>query len=171
MVVIVFSNKKFISNWRCRCNNLQKKRDYNKLLRIRQYGWNKNRISNSIGINSRCDELQAAILNVKIPKIDNYIKRRNFIAKKYNKILKDLPLILPKTNPLVHHSFHLYVIRVKKSLRDHLINYMKKHKIYLGIHYKTPCHLMPNFKKKNIKLKFTEKNMQRNSIFTYLPGT
>lgn len=135
----------------------KKKSDYNKLLSIRQYGWNKNRISNSIGINSRCDELQAAILNIKITKIDDFIKRRNFIAKKYNRILKDLPLILPKINPLVYHSFHLYVIRVKKSLRDHLINYMKKNKINLGIHYKTPCHLMPNFKKKKLKLRFTEK--------------
>jgi dTDP-4-amino-4,6-dideoxygalactose transaminase len=135
----------------------KKKSDYKKLLKIRQYGWNKKRISNSLGINSRCDELQAAILNVKIPKLSDYIKKRNLIAKKYDNLLKDLPVVLPKINSLVYHSFHLYVVRVKKSLRDKLINYMKKHKIYLGIHYKTPCHLMPNFKKNNTKLKFTEK--------------
>ena len=135
----------------------KKKSDYKKLLKIRQYGWDKNRVSNSLGINSRCDELQAAILNIKIPKLDYYIKKRNIIAKKYDNLLKDLPIVLPKINSLVYHSFHLYVVRVKKNLRDKLINYMKNHNIFLGIHYKTPCHLMPNFKKKNIKLKFTEK--------------
>ena len=135
----------------------KKKSDYDKLLKIRQYGWDEKRISNLRGINSRCDELQAAILNIKLPKLNQYIKKRNLIAKKYNELLKDLPIILPKTKKFVYHSFHLYVIRVKKSFRDKLIKYMQKHKIFLGIHYKTPCHLMPNFKKNNFKLKFTEK--------------
>jgi dTDP-4-amino-4,6-dideoxygalactose transaminase len=130
---------------------------YKKLKKIRQYGWNEKRISMVNGINSRCDELQAAILNVKIKFLDQYIKKRRKVAKFYNFYLKKLPIILPVEDANCKHSYHLYVIRVRKSIRDLFIHFMKRKKIFLGIHYKKPTHLMYNFNKNKIYLKNTEK--------------
>ncbi len=130
---------------------------YKKILKIRQYGWNKNRISTTDGLNSRCDELQAAILNIKIKSLDKNINKRRHIANFYNKRLRNLPIVLPVERNFCQHSFHLFVIRVQRSLRNKFIDYMKKKKIFLGIHYCPPSHLMSNFKSKKYKLFNTEK--------------
>jgi dTDP-4-amino-4,6-dideoxygalactose transaminase len=118
---------------------------YLKLIKIRQYGWNEKRVSVVDGINSRCDEIQAAILNVKIKFLDIYIRKRREVAKFYNKYLKKFPLILPVENDECKHSYHLYVIRIKKSIRSAFIKFLKKEKIFLGIHYDPPTHKMNNF--------------------------
>jgi dTDP-4-amino-4,6-dideoxygalactose transaminase len=130
---------------------------YKKILKIRQYGWNEKRISVTQGINSRCDELQAAILNIKIKFLDKCINKRRFIAKFYNKNLKNLPISLPVEKSLCKHSYHLYVIRVNKFIRNNFLEYMKKKKIILGIHYDPPCHMMKNFRSTEFKLSNTEK--------------
>src|SRR3990167_7015632 len=67
-------------------------------LRIRmlaQYGWDKERSSQFPGVNSRLDELQAAILRMKLPYLDEDTKKRNLIAAYYNDVLKNCPIILP----------------------------------------------------------------------------
>jgi dTDP-4-amino-4,6-dideoxygalactose transaminase len=130
---------------------------YQKLKKIRQYGWDKKRISVVNGINSRCDELQAAILNIKIKFLDQYIQKRRAVAKFYNHHLKKFPVTLPEENINCKHSYHLYVIRVRNSIRDSFIKFMKSKKIFLGIHYQRPTHLMCNFKKSKIYLRNTEK--------------
>tara|TARA_Y100000768_G_scaffold111670_1_gene82260 strand:- start:4675 stop:5775 length:1101 start_codon:yes stop_codon:yes gene_type:complete len=133
------------------------KKSYQNLLKVRQYGWDKNRVSLTNGINSRCDEIQAAILNIKINSIDRDNNLRNKIAKIYNRELKSLPIKLPTINNECFHVYHLYVVKVKKILRDKIIKYFKQNKIFLGIHYKTPCHKMKNFAKKNTSLPITDK--------------
>ncbi len=133
------------------------KKFYQNLLKVRQYGWDKNRVSLINGINSRCDEIQASILNLKINSINKDNNLRNKIATTYNEKLKNLPLKLPISNNDFYHTYHLYVIKVPKLLRDKIINYFKQHKILLGIHYKKPCHKMKNFVKKNTYLPITDK--------------
>ena len=90
--------------------------------------------------------MQAAILNIKINYLNNFIEKRKKIALRYSESLKNLPITLPKENKYCDHSYHLYVIRVSEKLRDKFIMYLKKKRINVGIHYYPPCHLMKNFK-------------------------
>lgn len=92
-----------------------------------------------IGYNSRLDEIQAAILRIKLIYLDKYNKIRREIAQKYNTFLKGTPLTLPKESPNRKHVYHLYVVRVQE--RDKLQEYLTGSGIGTGIHYKVPLHL------------------------------
>ena len=71
-------------------------KDYNKLIKLRQYGWNKRRVSVLQGKNSRLDAIQASILNIKLKKLDQDNRKRNKIAEMYIRAFKNLPIVLPK---------------------------------------------------------------------------
>lgn len=92
-----------------------------------------------IGYNSRLDEMQAAVLRVKLKHLDKYDEARRAIAKRYNELLKDTPLILPKEATGRKHIYHLYVLRCKE--RGELQQYLADADIETGIHYKNPVHL------------------------------
>jgi len=86
------------------------------------------------GINSRLDGLQAAILNVKLNYLDDWIEKRIRIANKYNEsLIKKENIITPEMPKDSKHVFHLYVIRTKK--RDQLKKHLKDKGISTGIHY------------------------------------
>jgi len=88
------------------------------------------------GINSRMDGIQAAILTVKLPYINEWNEKRHKNALLYNKLLQDVEdITIPKIRPTASHVFHLYVIRAKK--RNELQGYLKEHGIATGIHYPT----------------------------------
>lgn len=131
---------------------------YKKALKFREYGWTANRISNQDGRNSRLDEIQASILNVKLKFLDSDNNKRILIAKYYNEKLKNLPINVPVTNSK-ENVFHLYVIKVNQNIRNKLINYLKENNINAGIHYKVPNHQHPAFKKykRYCNMKVTEK--------------
>jgi len=93
------------------------------------------------GFNFRLDNLQAAILNVKLKYLDNLINKKREIAEKYDQIFSDINKI--KHNSNVNHSYHLYVLRSKD--RDKLRDYLKENGIESGIHYPIPLHLQPAF--------------------------
>lgn len=118
---------------------------YKKILSLRQYGWDKERVSQVPGYNSRLDEIQAAILNLKIKNINKDNNERIKIANSYIKAFKDLPIDYPKIRKNSKHTYHLFVIKTKN--RDNLINYLKLNKIYPSIHYKHSLHEMPSFKR------------------------
>lgn len=124
-----------------------KKKYYDKLIKLRQYGWNKNRESLYLGRNSRLDEIQAAILRVKLKSLQkNNLKRRK-IANYYLNKLVNFPVQLPKEDKSCFHVYHLFVIKLEnKNLRNKMINYFKKNNIFLGIHYPTPIHKQKGFK-------------------------
>ena len=128
-------------------------KDYNKLIKLRQYGWNKRRVSVLQGKNSRLDAIQASILNIKLKKLDQDNRKRNKIAEMYIRAFKNLPIVLPKIQKETWHVFHLFVIRLKE--RNKLKKYLLENKIFTGIHYETPNHLHGYFKKialaKNLK--------------------
>jgi dTDP-4-amino-4,6-dideoxygalactose transaminase len=126
--------------------------------KIREYGWNQNRISNIRGRNSRLDELQESILRVKLKYLDQDNNKRKLIAKKYLQILNSKKINLPQIKNFSEHVFHLFVIRVKS--RSKLIKFLNEKKIYPGIHYPKPIHLQPAYKKilnKEEYLPITEK--------------
>lgn len=111
---------------------------------IREYGWEKRYISELSGRNSRLDELQAAILRVKLRYLDQSNDSRIRIAEKYSKGLVNPSIQKPSTLSNVKHVFHLYVIRVKN--RDKFIKEMGDKHIGLGVHYPIPIHLQPAYK-------------------------
>jgi dTDP-4-amino-4,6-dideoxygalactose transaminase len=105
---------------------------------LRQYGWRERYISDFDGINSRLDELQAAILRVKLPFLAANNKRRRSLAAIYEKGLSDLPIQTPVSRPWCEHAYHLYVIRVKQ--RDALMKYLTYRDIPVARHYPAAVH-------------------------------
>ena len=89
-----------------------------------------------VGRNSRLDTMQAAILSVKLPHLQNWIQGRNQAAVWYTEMLADLPLKLPVTPKGYGHVFHLYVIQTEQ--RDELKSYLAERGIGTQIHYPKP---------------------------------
>lgn len=103
------------------------------------------------GYNYRLDGLQAAILDIKLCYLNNWIGKRRKNAQMYNKLLKNYEeIILPFEANYAKHVYHLYVIRIRK--RDTLREYLKKQGISTGIHYPIPLHLQPAYKALGYKL-------------------
>lgn len=122
----------------------------NRVRMLRMYGTKGSYVAKiEGGINSRLDELQAAILQVKLKYVNRWIKERQRLAKQYDQGLKNSPLSLPSPPlPLSlspAHVFHLYVIRHRE--RDRIQKYLTKHGIGTAIHYPVPIHLMPAYKR------------------------
>ena len=114
-----------------------------KVRMIREYGW-QNRTSILQGRNSRLDEIQAAILRIKLKYLDADNQKRRNTAKFYYEKLSLLPIVLPKIHEDVEPVFHLFVIQVAKQKK--LISFLKKKGIIAGIHYPLPVHLHPAYK-------------------------
>ena len=114
-----------------------------RLKQIRQYGWNSKRISQEPGCVSRLDELQAAVLRIKLKYLDSDNVKRRSLAQNYETILRDSPLILPKVRPESEHAFHLYVVRSQN--RNKLKDDLSEVGIEAGIHYTHPIHKHPGF--------------------------
>jgi len=112
---------------------------------LRQYGWVERYISIESGRNSRLDELQAAILRVKLKSLDHSNEKRRILSCLYSKELNGIgDLILPKTAQHNEHVHHLYAIQSQH--RDKLAGHLKEHGISPGVHYPVPVHLQPHFK-------------------------
>jgi dTDP-4-amino-4,6-dideoxygalactose transaminase len=118
---------------------------FEKIQMLRQYGWNEVRISIIESNQSRLDEIQAAILNVKMKYLEESVLQRIETANIYSDNLCNLDLKIPQISPGNQHSFHLYVMRIKN--REKIIEKLNKKNIFPGIHYKVPVHLNPAFAK------------------------
>lgn len=107
---------------------------------IRSHGSKKRYYHEMIGTNSRLDEIQAAVLRVKLKYLDSFNKKRLEIAKYYNKRIKELglPIIVPDILEDGAHIFHQYVIRVKE--RDKLSQFLTSHGVGNAIYYPVPLH-------------------------------
>lgn len=125
---------------------------------LHQYGWDQERISHLHGINSRLDELQAAILRVKLPYLDRDTEKRNTIAAFYNDALKNSAMTKPAIREQAFHAFHLYVIQCDH--RDEMMKQLKTHNIIAGIRYEKAAHQMPIYQQSN-KLPVTEQLAER----------
>lgn len=113
-----------------------------------------------LGNNYRLAEIPSAIGIKQLEMLETFVDRRREIARIYDDALKNNKgIILPKETKNSKHSYHLYVIRVKKEIRDKIIDKMKEDNIILGIHYPTPTHQQVVVKKmmKSPKLRITEK--------------
>lgn len=127
---------------------------YKKIKRIRFYGietndktnkFNNKYYANENGINSRLDEIQASILNYKLKKVDNFIKRRREIAKIYKRELHTTSLKMPKENKGNKHVYHLFTvfhINAKKIIEE-----LQESKIETRVIYPYPIQSMKPYKK------------------------
>jgi len=109
-----------------------------KIKSLRQYGWNEARESIIPGFNSRLDEVQAAILRVKLQHLADDNAKRRVIALRYNQAFKKLPITLPALADTELHAMHLYVIECDR--RDELMEYLRSHKIGASLHYPLAVH-------------------------------
>ncbi len=117
------------------------KEQFEKLLMLRNYGQSKRYHHDIVGINSRLDEIQAAILQCRLPYLKEWNNRRQVIAARYNNGLSSLSSFLktPAVHPDNEHVFHLYVVQIEE--RDILQNYLLDKGIQTLIHYPIPAHM------------------------------
>jgi dTDP-4-amino-4,6-dideoxygalactose transaminase len=112
---------------------------------ISNHGRDKDKnIHRIIGYTGTIDNLQAAVLNIKLKYFQKNLKRKKQIAKKYSRSFANLPLKTPKEALLSEPSFYVYTIRFKK--RDKLRNFLSEKGIGTGIYYPLPLHLQPSLK-------------------------
>lgn len=96
---------------------------------------------NDIGVNSRLDTMQAAILRVKLKYLDRYNIARKAVADFYDKAFAGcIPMEVPEREKFSSHIFHQYTVRIKNGLRDDLKKYLEEHKIPSMIYYPGPLH-------------------------------
>ncbi|HSE19107.1 MAG TPA: DegT/DnrJ/EryC1/StrS family aminotransferase [Pyrinomonadaceae bacterium] len=119
-----------------------------RLRRLRTHGGANEYEHEEIGINSRLDELQAAVLNVKLPGLDKWSDERARKAETYTKLLRDadlrFPLVTPEVRTDGRHIFHQYVIRVPGN-RDALMEHLQAHGVGCKVYYPIPLHLQKCF--------------------------
>ncbi|MCS7228236.1 MAG: DegT/DnrJ/EryC1/StrS family aminotransferase [Endomicrobia bacterium] len=118
---------------------------YKSILKLRNHGRVEQYLYQNIGFNARLDNLQAAVLLVKLRYLYRWNKEREKIAKIYNNELKNVgDIITPYVAENVKHVYHLYVIRTK--YRDKLMEYLKSKNIGCAVQYAVPLHLQPAYK-------------------------
>ncbi|HOH91986.1 MAG TPA: DegT/DnrJ/EryC1/StrS family aminotransferase [Anaerolineaceae bacterium] len=113
---------------------------------LREYGWKERYISYYKGMNTRLDEMQAAILNVKLKHLEHDTQKRIAIAQTYQHALAGLDLKLPSTKPGYRHVYHLYV--VEANHREGLQTYLRDNGIATAIHYPQAVHQQPAYSQK-----------------------
>lgn len=113
-----------------------------RLRHLRTYGWTKSQFAEiPNGRCSRLDELQAAILNVRLGRLSESVERRRAMALEYHTAFADLPLMRPAEQPGYRHVYHLYVLRCDR--RDELASHLDGLGISTGLHYPYPIHVQP----------------------------
>lgn len=135
-----------------------------KISMIANHGMKKRYYHEMIGINSRLDTIQAAILNAKLPHLDTYCKARQKAADFYNQTFAKIDgLETPKIEDFTTHVFHQYTLRVKNRKRDALKKWLEEKQIPAMIYYPVPLHKQQAFANlfdKEKKFPFTEQLTQ-----------
>jgi len=107
---------------------------------LREHGQSTRYYHPIVGYNARLDEIQAAILRIKLRRLEKWNERRQAIAKHYDTVLAGIDLIRPQLPPAGRHVFHLYVVRVDAERRDAFRDALAAEGIGTGIHYPVPIH-------------------------------
>jgi dTDP-4-amino-4,6-dideoxygalactose transaminase len=117
---------------------------------LRRHGEESTYVHTRVGLNSRLDALQAAVLRVKLPHLERWNAARESNAAGYRRMFEaagltgpDAPLALPEARPGARHTFHQYVIRARR--RDDLLAHLRAAGIGCAIYYPIPLHLQKCF--------------------------
>jgi len=108
---------------------------------LREHGQSTRYYHPIVGYNARLDEIQAAILRIKLRRLDEWKARRLKLAGRYNQLLADSGVITPEIPNGGRHVFYCYAIRVPGGRRDALRAYLTEHGVGTQIHYPVPIHL------------------------------
>lgn len=115
---------------------------------VANHGMERRYYHDIIGVNSRLDSMQAAVLNVKLPHLDTWNRQRREVATKYDQYLGRInDLVIPARASWSEHVFHQYTIRVTNGRRDALQQYLAAQKIPSMIYYPVPMHEQAAFNK------------------------
>ncbi len=106
---------------------------------LRTHGWKKKYYSEELGYNSRLDALQAAILQAKLPHVDEWNAKRRAIARRYSEQLGAAGVTVPVECEWGRHVYHLYIVRSER--RDELQAFLKEKGIASEVYYPVPPHL------------------------------
>jgi dTDP-4-amino-4,6-dideoxygalactose transaminase len=139
----------------------------NKLVKLRNYGQEKRYYHSIKGFNSRLDELQAAILNVKLPYLEGWNQRRREIARRYNEAFVDRDIICPQEAKERFHTYHLYVVRVEP--REIFQSLLHEKGISTIIHYPIPIHLQESYSEHRSQSKYLSVTERLASEIVSLP--
>ena len=115
-----------------------------KIRKIRNYGSGIKYHNELTGVNSRLDEIQAALLRTKLSHLDELIVQRDYYANEYLKRIKNDKLILPKIREGATQVWHLFVVRCQE--REELKKYLEENDVFTQIHYPIPPHLQECYK-------------------------
>lgn len=118
------------------CTNSRER--FERLVMLRNYGQSRRYHHDIVGINSRLDEIQAAILSAQLPFVEEWNMRRRHIAARYTAGLKDA-VVTPTESSFTDHVYHLYVIQTNN--RQGMQDFLSERGIQTLIHYPTPAHL------------------------------
>ena len=125
---------------------------------LRAHGARKKYYNEMLGYNSRLDELQAAILRVKLPHIDEWDEARRRVAQTYNELLKDVSgVVTPYEAPYAKHVYHQYTVRVLNGRRDRVRQVLTGAGIGTMVYYPVPVHKLPVYAHSNVSCPVAER--------------
>lgn len=125
---------------------------------LRAHGSKKKYYNELIGFNSRLDEIQAAILRVKLPYIDEWNEGRRQAAARYRRLLGECEgIVLPVEEQYSRHVYHQYTIRVRNGKRDELQAKLLEEGISTMIYYPLPVHRLPVYQSMNVSMPVAER--------------
>ncbi len=110
---------------------------------LRQYGWRERFVSAECGLNSRLDELQAALLRIRLTQLNHDNERRRKIAGQYDSGLDVTNLQLPIVRTGAEHVYHQYVVQTER--RDELQSFLRDRGVATALHYPCPVHQQPAY--------------------------
>lgn len=117
-----------------------------KIKMIASHGQSVQYVHDVLGVNSRLDSIQAAILKVKLKHLDEYAAARNVVADRYDAAFRNHPhLIIPQREKKSNHVFHQYTLQLKNADRNALREFLAKEGIPAMIYYPIPLHLQKAF--------------------------
>ncbi len=116
---------------------------------LRNHGTRIKYVHEEVAYNSRLDEIQAAILRLKLRHLEAWTEKRRAFAAEYDKALQGLPIILPQTIPGRRHVYHLYCIQSDR--REQLKSFLLEQGVTPALHYPFPLHLLPALKQYGFK--------------------
>lgn len=124
---------------------------------IRSHGSRKKYFNEVVGYNSRLDTLQAAMLRVKLPHIDQQSEGRRRVAREYSEHLRNIPgLVAPTEKDYAKHVFHQFTVRVQSGKRDQIQAALKSKGIETMIYYPVPMHKLPIYSHMTVALPNSE---------------
>jgi len=122
---------------------------------LRAHGSRRKYYNEAVGYNSRLDALQAALLRVKLPRVDAWNEARRQVAVRYNELLSDIPgLVLPEVSP--GHAFHQYTVRIP-GRRDRVAEALAREGVGTMVYYPVPLHRLPVYAHMGVALPEAER--------------